>query len=71
MVKGENWTDVEVNTVDGFQGAEKDIIIISSVRSGKQQRECFVFVLAATLLQTSRFEELTLFSLNLSFGTKI
>lgn len=37
----EKLKDVEISTVDGFQGREKEAIIISMVRSNEKKEVCF------------------------------
>ena len=36
--------DVEMSTVDGFQGREKEAIIISMVRSNEKHEVCYIYV---------------------------
>ncbi|KAI8075733.1 P-loop containing nucleoside triphosphate hydrolase protein [Thamnidium elegans] len=38
----DNWQDIEVGTVDGFQGKEKEVILLSLVRSNRKQEVGFV-----------------------------
>jgi len=42
LYKNENEIDTEVNTIDSFQGREKDIIIISFVRSNEEKETGFL-----------------------------
>lgn len=35
--------DLEISTVDGFQGREKEAIIISMVRSNSKKEVCYMF----------------------------
>ncbi|ODV97692.1 hypothetical protein PACTADRAFT_47561 [Pachysolen tannophilus NRRL Y-2460] len=37
-----NWKDIEISTVDGFQGREKEVIILSLVRSNSEQKIGFL-----------------------------
>ncbi len=46
---------VDVNTVDSFQGREKDIIVISCVRASSQAEENLVGVSGSS----PRYQELT------------
>lgn len=35
--------EIEISTVDGFQGREKEAIIISMVRSNSKKEVCFTY----------------------------